>query len=159
MIVAAVQSGAWFPPLGDWMPPWALQQGPDNPLSNLLGYVVVFMVIVWPIIRGVMESAQQKRQEFERGQARKAKARSGAPARRRSLEEIMRGDPYVETLADPTEVSLDELRDGPASREYESYSAPSSLEGAASGSSHSPGGMGDPNSSPKSRAEIGRAHV
>ena len=32
-----------------------LQGGPDSPLGDLLGYVVLFVVVIWPIIRGVLD--------------------------------------------------------------------------------------------------------
>ena len=35
-----------------------LQGGPDSPLGDLLGYVVLFVVVIWPIIRGVLDQAQ-----------------------------------------------------------------------------------------------------
>lgn len=121
MIVALLQAGAWLTSpaaaVPSCSPSLGLLQGPDSPLGDLLGYVVVFMVVVWPIIRGVMESAQKKREEFERQQARgvKSKKAAGVPVGRRSLEEILRGDPYIETLAgqdelDPDELSLDDFR-------------------------------------------------
>lgn len=77
-----------------------LQGGPDSPLGDLLGYVVLFVVVVWPIIRGVLDQAQGRRTEFERQQRKKRPSgqRTGGG---RSLEEILRGDPYVEALEEP----------------------------------------------------------
>lgn len=81
-------------------PPALQGPGPDSPLGDLLGYVVLFVVVVWPIIRGVLDQAQGRREEFEREQRKK---RAGGDSREgpRSLEEILRGDPYVEALEEP----------------------------------------------------------
>lgn len=146
MIVATLQAGSWLSsPVAtapSCAPSLGLLQGPDNPLSNILGYVVVFMVVVWPIIRGVMESAQQKRQEFERQQARGINSKKPARgAGRRSLEEILRGDPYVEALEDPFELGPEELyRDSGSELASEPSSGPSS--GVPSGAA----AVGAPNS-------------
>lgn len=77
-----------------------LQGGPDSPLGDLLGYVVLFVVVVWPIIRGVLDQAQGRRADFER-QQRKKRPSGERAGRGRSLEEILRGDPYVEALEEP----------------------------------------------------------
>ena len=57
-------------------------------------------MVVWPIIRGVLDQAQGRRTEFERQQRaeRPSGQRKGGG---RSLEEILRGDPYVEALEEP----------------------------------------------------------
>ncbi|MEE2940658.1 MAG: hypothetical protein VX460_09770 [Planctomycetota bacterium] len=79
-----------------------VQGGPDSPLGDLLGYFVIFVVVVWPIIRGVLDQAKGRRAQFEQQQRRNrptgARARAGGG---RSLEEILRGDPYVEALEEP----------------------------------------------------------
>lgn len=70
------------------------QQGPDSPLGNLLGYVVLFAVVIWPIIRSVIEAANEKRKEFERTQqaaGRKA-AGQGAKRGRRRFEDVLAED-------------------------------------------------------------------
>ncbi|MEC8511683.1 MAG: hypothetical protein VX015_06015 [Planctomycetota bacterium] len=77
-----------------------VQGGPDSPLGDLLGYVVLFVVVVWPIIRGVLDQAQGRRTEFEQQQRRKRPPGKRADGGR-SLEEILRGDPYVEALEEP----------------------------------------------------------
>ena len=77
-----------------------LQGGPDSPLGDLLGYVVLFVVVIWPIIRGVLDQAQGRRADFER-QQRKKRPSGERAGRGRSLEEILRGDPYVEALEEP----------------------------------------------------------
>jgi len=145
VITGALQAGALVPPSAGAPPLLGLLQGQDNPFGNLLGYVIVFMVVVWPIIRGVIESANEKRQEFERGQARQARAknRSGTPPGRRSLEEILRGDPYVEALQEPEELSLEDLREPP--HEQASASRVPSAESAGMPASDAPG--------PRSRLE------
>lgn len=92
MIGASVATAASASPLA--------LQGPDSPLGDLLGYVILFMVVVWPIIRGVMEQAQTKRAEFER-QTRKERGERPDRPRRRSLEELLQGEPYVDALEEP----------------------------------------------------------
>ncbi len=68
-------------------------QGPDSPFGNLLGYIVVFFVVVWPIIRGLLDNAKKQRAEFE---AKETKAghrpnQSRNRQARRTLEEILEG--------------------------------------------------------------------
>ena len=74
------------------LPLGLVQRGPDNPFGDLLGWVVVFFVIIWPIIRGLLEQATKQRKEFAEKQ-RQAPPRAGGPSGqgRRTLEEILEG--------------------------------------------------------------------
>ncbi|MEM8710611.1 MAG: hypothetical protein AAGG01_06640 [Planctomycetota bacterium] len=77
------------------------RRGPDSPFGDLLGWVVVFFVIVWPILRGLLDTARKQRTEFDKKQAeqeRRAEA-SGVPRKRdarKTLEDLLEG--RLETL-------------------------------------------------------------
>lgn len=77
----------------DWAVPVGLLQGPgpDSPFSDLLGYILVFFVIVWPILRGILESARGQRKEFEAKQSKGGPGGAPQPRRKRTLEEILEG--------------------------------------------------------------------
>ena len=83
---------AWLQPLG--APPLGLlQPGPDSPFGDLLGYVIIFFVIVWPILRGLLETAKKQRAEFEEKERQAGHRSAPSPNRkaRRTLEEILEG--------------------------------------------------------------------
>lgn len=51
--------------LAPYAPHWPLAlQGPDSPNGNILGWLIVFFMIVWPIIRGAIEAANERRRKF-----------------------------------------------------------------------------------------------
>ncbi len=59
-----------------------LQNGPESPFGNVLGWIVVFAVVVWPILRGVLEAATQRRRDFEKRAGRSAgRAPASAPSK------------------------------------------------------------------------------
>lgn len=68
--------------------PFALQwplalQGPDSPNGNILGWLIVFFMIIWPIIRGAIEAANERRRKFVEQERRRGTARgpvAGPPA-------------------------------------------------------------------------------
>lgn len=66
-------------------------QGPESPFGDALGWIIVFFVIVWPILRGILETAKTQRKEFEAKQAKQAKGAPPGANRRRTLEEILEG--------------------------------------------------------------------
>ncbi|MEL6431939.1 MAG: hypothetical protein AAFZ87_13805 [Planctomycetota bacterium] len=71
--------------------PLAAQPQENDWFQRLLGFVVLFFVVLWPVIRGIIETATARRKEFEQQQRRAA---GRGPARRRpTLEEILRGEP------------------------------------------------------------------
>jgi hypothetical protein len=77
--------------------PLLQRRGPDSPFGDLLGWIVVFFVIVWPILRGLMETAREQRKKFESNAPKAGPRKSGqggpTPNRkaRRTLEEILEG--------------------------------------------------------------------
>ena len=78
-------------PGAQWSLPLALQGGPDSPFGDVLGYIIVFFVIVWPILRGIIESARGERKEFEAKQGQGKPAAPRPARRKRTLEEILEG--------------------------------------------------------------------
>ena len=85
----------------------AQQPAPDSPFGDYLGYLVLFVVVIWPILRGVIESANQRRREFE---ARQPKPRAGRQPF--TIEDLLEDDPR------PRKRSAEERR-------YEQAQAPS----------------------------------
>lgn len=86
------------------------RRGPDSPFGDLLGWVVVFFVIVWPILRGLMDTARKQREEFAKKQAREERQAeaSGAPRKRdprRTLEELLKGRLETATEDAPRDAS------------------------------------------------------
>jgi len=83
--------------MGDAGPPLALLQGqPDSPFGDILGYVIVFFVVIWPIIRGLLGNANEKRKKHEERQQRTGgrAAASQVPGRSRLdafIEEMVSG--------------------------------------------------------------------
>ncbi|QDV07692.1 hypothetical protein Poly30_32210 [Planctomycetes bacterium Poly30] len=81
----------------DWTGPLGLlqrPQAPESPFKDVLGWIIVFFVIVWPILRGIMETARTQRKEFEEKEGKQAKGAAGPPRparRKRTLEEILEG--------------------------------------------------------------------
>ena len=55
----------------------ALQQ-PDKPFGDILGWLIVFVVVIWPIIRGLLENASTQRKKFEQQQKRAPRGSQGA---------------------------------------------------------------------------------
>ena len=84
--------------------------GPDSPFGDLLGYIIIFFVVVWPILRGLLENAKKQREEFEskRSQAGPRSGQGRGERGRRTLEEILEGkleriDSYDEPPVMPAE--------------------------------------------------------
>ncbi|MEM9802369.1 MAG: hypothetical protein AAGA20_18725 [Planctomycetota bacterium] len=48
------------------------QRPPDSPLGDILGWLIVFFVIVWPIIKGLLDKAAEQHRNFEQRQRRAA---------------------------------------------------------------------------------------
>lgn len=80
---------------GDIGSPLAVQGPPDGPIGDWLGYIVIFAVVVWPILRGLLESAQTQRKEFERKQRRQQPVDPASGQRRPTLDELLRGEPFA----------------------------------------------------------------
>ncbi|MEM9379644.1 MAG: hypothetical protein AAGB93_06795 [Planctomycetota bacterium] len=71
----------------------AVQQRPDRPFGDILGWLIVFFVVVWPILRGLLDNAANQRKKFEEQQRRASRNRGGRPAEKRS-----RLDEFVEEM-------------------------------------------------------------
>ena len=85
-----------------------VQQPPDSPFADILGWVIVFFVVIWPIVKGLLDNAKSQRKKFEESQrGRTAKAKTTARTERRSridefLEEMISARPdSVETETPP----------------------------------------------------------
>ncbi len=83
--------------VGDVGPSLALVQGkPDSPFGDILGYVIVFFVVVWPIIRGLLGNANEKRKKHEEQQRQTGGRAAASQAQGRSrldafIEEMVSG--------------------------------------------------------------------
>jgi hypothetical protein len=91
--VSALHTDALHGVAVDWVAvDWPLAlQGPDSPNGNILGWLIVFFMIVWPIIRGAIEAANERRRKFveqerRRGQMGGPTAGPAAPTGRPTLE-------------------------------------------------------------------------
>ena len=80
--------------VGDMGPSLALVQGqPDSPFGDILGYVIVFFVVIWPIIRGLLGNASEQKKKHEEQQRR-----SGGRPRPKDAPGRSRLDAFIEDM-------------------------------------------------------------
>lgn len=60
--------------------------------SNVLGWLIVFFMVIWPVIRGVVEAANERRRKFIEAEQRRPKGgvAGGRPERRDPFEALRR---------------------------------------------------------------------
>lgn len=73
--------------------PLALQ-GPDSPNGDILGWLIVFFMVVWPLLRGVVEAANERRRgHVEKQQGGAPRPQGGAPRRAAGPAPVGRAQP------------------------------------------------------------------
>ncbi|MFT5732151.1 MAG: hypothetical protein ACJA2W_003702 [Planctomycetota bacterium] len=90
-LLAMCLSGDWRLPLDSFL---GILQGPPDPggpFGDALGWIVVFFVIIWPILRGILATARGNRDEHESQQGKATPPVANRERRRRTLEEILEG--------------------------------------------------------------------